>query len=72
MNIKDIQRFCQCGYPKAKMMYEEIVVTIKKEKKRIHPMGISARRLLYYLDLNEDDIRNYVDDEKNRHLNVNV
>lgn len=54
------------------MMYEEIVVTIKKEKKRIHPMGISARRLLYYLDLNEDDIRNYVDDEKNRHLNVNV
>lgn len=53
-------------------MYEEIVATIKKEKKKIHPMGISAHRLLVYLDLSEDDIRKYVEDEKNRHLNVNV
>lgn len=72
ITIKDIQKFCACGYPKAKMMYEEIVAAIKKEKKKISPMGISTQRLLKYLDLSEEDIRKYVEDENNRFLNLNV
>lgn len=54
------------------MMYEEIVAAIKKEKKKISPMGISTQRLLKYLDLSEEDIRKYVEDENNRFLNLNV
>lgn len=66
LTIKDIQRFCQCGYPKAKKVNDEIVAMVKKENKKISPLGISATRLLVYLDIEEEDIRRYVLDEKNR------
>lgn len=65
LTIKDIQRFCMCGYPKAKGIYDEIITEIKKEKKKISPLGIRSTRLLAYLEISEADIRNYVLDEIN-------
>ena len=29
LTIKDIQRFCMCGYPKAKGIHDEIITEIK-------------------------------------------
>ncbi len=65
LTIKDIQAFCVCGYPKAKGIYDDIITEIKKDKKKISPLGIRSTRLLAYLDISETDIRNYVLDEVN-------
>ncbi|MCI9292035.1 MAG: hypothetical protein HFF02_01865 [Erysipelotrichaceae bacterium] len=66
LTVKDIQRFVPCGYQKAKMMKDDIVSSIQKEKKKIHPMGIPTYRLIVYLDMNENEIRRNVEDERNR------
>lgn len=54
--ITDIQKFFGCGYKNAKKIYDDISDEVQNEGKIVSPLGISANRLLKYMDLNQDDI----------------
>lgn len=49
--------------PKAKLIYGELCDSVKAEGKCVSPLGISVNRLLSYLELTEDNVRDYVKDE---------
>lgn len=61
--IQDIRKWIPCGYTKAKEIYEREKEKANEEGKTTIN-GISAKRLLHYVFLSEDEILKYATKEK--------
>lgn len=49
--------------PKAKSIFNQIARDIEQEGKKVSPFGLKTTRLLEFLELTENDIRTYANDE---------
>lgn len=54
---KGIQKFCKCGYKKAKLINDEIIANIKSKGKKVSTLGISTVYLLEYMEIDEETLR---------------
>lgn len=67
-NQSDTAAFLGCGYKKAKKIYTQLCLEAEKEGKNID-LGINPKRLMNLLDLNENKIMKYAEEErKNENL----
>lgn len=63
-NTTDIQKFLNVSYHIARRIREEIEFDVKKENKKVHPVGICPIRLLPYLGITEKKIIEYAEIEE--------
>ena len=61
--ISDVRNFIPCGYEKALFILSKEMTDAQKEGKTTLN-GISSKRLLKYVDLTDDEIRKYAEEEK--------
>lgn len=61
--ISDVRNFIPCGYEKALFILSKEMSDAQKEGKTTLN-GISSKRLLKYVDLTDDEIRKYAEEEK--------
>lgn len=66
-NIKDIQRFIPCSFKTAKIIDKEIRDAAKENHKRCLKY-ISAKSLLSYVSLTENQILKYADIERSQNI----
>ncbi len=64
LSIRDIEKFCPCGYQRAREVYYDICKEVESENKYVSPFGITTVRLLKYLNLKESDIRKHAEEER--------
>lgn len=69
---KGIQKFCKCGYKKAKEIINEITHYIKSKGKKVSPLGINTIYLLEYMGIDEETLRKRALEDERKQRNDSI